>query len=117
MEERILEFVISAEEAGQTIRSFLMQRLSFSAHQLSRLKYRERGITVDGAQKYVVQRKINLGGEYRNLTEVSGNRLSMALRMESNCSLGKMITIPLFWRSFCIGLPSARAWTCLSYLE
>ena len=53
MEERILEFVISAEEAGQTIRSFLMQRLSFSAHQLSRLKYRERGITVDGAQKYV----------------------------------------------------------------
>ncbi len=53
MEERRLSFIIGGEEAGLTIRAYASERLGLSAHQLSRLKFRTDGITINGEKAYV----------------------------------------------------------------
>ena len=50
---RRLTFRISQETAGKTIRAFLREELAFSGHQISRLKFQEEGIRVDGEKAYV----------------------------------------------------------------
>ena len=50
---RRLTFEISPDTAGKTIRSFLREELAFSGHQISRLKFQEDGIRVDGEKAYV----------------------------------------------------------------
>ncbi len=53
MDIRKLTYDITEEEAGRTVRAFLSERLGFSSHQMSRLKFREDGITVNGSKAYV----------------------------------------------------------------
>ena len=50
---RTLEFQIGTEEDGMTVQEFLKKNLSFSARQISRLKFRQDGIRVNGEQYYV----------------------------------------------------------------
>ena len=50
---RRLTFKISPETAGKTIRAFLREELAFSGHQISRLKFQEDGIRIDGEKAYV----------------------------------------------------------------
>ena len=50
---RRLTFEILPDTAGKTIRSFLREELAFSGHQISRLKFQEDGIRVDGEKAYV----------------------------------------------------------------
>lgn len=50
---RRLEFTIAAADSGMSIRRLLREKLSFSGHQISRLKYQEEGIRVDGQKAYV----------------------------------------------------------------
>ena len=49
----ILTFEVTGREAGMTIRAFLREKLQFSGHQISRLKYQAEGIRVDGEKAYV----------------------------------------------------------------
>lgn len=51
--KRKLKYHIGSAEAGSTIRAFLSERLGFSSHQISRLKYQQEGISVDGSKAYV----------------------------------------------------------------
>lgn len=51
--KRRLTFTIGPQEAGMNIRAFLRERLSFSGHQISRLKFQEEGIRIDGRKVYV----------------------------------------------------------------
>ena len=51
--KRRLEFTVTPETAGKTVRRFLQEELSFSGHQISRLKFQEEGIRVDGKKVYV----------------------------------------------------------------
>ena len=51
--KRRLEFTVTRETAGKTVRRFLQEELSFSGHQISRLKFQEEGIRVDGKKVYV----------------------------------------------------------------
>ena len=51
--KRRLTFTIGPQETGMSIRSFLRERLSFSGHQISRLKFQEEGIRIDGRKAYV----------------------------------------------------------------
>ena len=46
---RFLEYRILREEDGMTVQDYLKNRLRFSARQISRLKFREDGIRVNGA--------------------------------------------------------------------
>ena len=50
---RSLEFAVTREMAGKCVRQFLQEELSFSGHQISRLKFQEEGIRVDGKKVYV----------------------------------------------------------------
>ena len=50
---RILSFAVTDAEKGMTIRSFLREKLCFSAHQISRLKFQAQGIRIDGRKAYV----------------------------------------------------------------
>ena len=50
---RKLRFEIRGEDAGRTIRSFLREEAAFSQHQISRLKFQEEGIRIDGEKVYV----------------------------------------------------------------
>ena len=50
---RTLEFQIGTEEDGMTVQEFLKKNLSFSSRQISRLKFRQDGIRVNGEQYYV----------------------------------------------------------------
>ena len=50
---RRLEFTIDAQRAGMSVREFLQRELSFSGHQISRLKFQEDGLRVDGEKVYV----------------------------------------------------------------
>ena len=50
---RRLTFEIPPDTAGKTIRTFLREELAFSGHQISRLKFQEDGIRVDGEKAYV----------------------------------------------------------------
>ena len=50
---RKLEYTITNEQAGKTVRRFLQEELSFSGHQISRLKFQAEGIRVGGQKVYV----------------------------------------------------------------
>lgn len=50
---RRLEFTIDAGTAGMSIRQFLGEKLAFSGHQISRLKFQEDGIRIGGRKVYV----------------------------------------------------------------
>ena len=50
---RRLEFTIDAKWAGMSIREFLRSELSFSGHQISRLKFQEDGLRISGEKVYV----------------------------------------------------------------
>ena len=50
---RRLTFRVLPEMAGMTIRAFLREELDFSGHQISRLKFQEDGIRVNGEKAYV----------------------------------------------------------------
>lgn len=52
-ERRVLKYQIGPEEDGMTVQEFLRGRLSFSVRQISRLKFRQDGIRVNGEQYYV----------------------------------------------------------------
>lgn len=52
---RVLEFIISDEDAGKTVREFLHDQLRFSRRQISSLKYREDGIRVNDVFSRVTQ--------------------------------------------------------------
>lgn len=47
---RILEFFISEEEAGCSVEAFLKKRLKFEKRQISRLKFRQGGMVLNGKQ-------------------------------------------------------------------
>ena len=51
--KRRLTFTIGPQEAGMNIRAFLRERLSFSGHQISRLKFQKEGIRIGGEKVYV----------------------------------------------------------------
>ena len=51
--KRRLEFTVTRKMAGRSVRQFLQEELSFSGHQISRLKFQEEGIRVDGEKVYV----------------------------------------------------------------
>lgn len=51
--KRRLEYAVTKEMAGRSVRHFLQEELSFSGHQISRLKFQEEGIRVDGEKAYV----------------------------------------------------------------
>lgn len=51
--KRRLTFTIGPQEAGMNIRAFLRERLSFSEHQISRLKFQEEGIRINEQKAYV----------------------------------------------------------------
>ena len=50
---RKLEYAITGETAGKSIRQFLQEELSFSGHQISRLKFQKEGIRIGGEKVYV----------------------------------------------------------------
>ena len=50
---RILRFEIEEEDAGKTIKEYLMRKVGFSSKQLSRFKYRKDGILLNGEKRYV----------------------------------------------------------------
>lgn len=51
--KRRLEFAVTREMAGKSVRQFLQEKLAFSGHQISRLKFQKEGIRVDGEKVYV----------------------------------------------------------------
>lgn len=51
--KRRLEFTVTRVTAGKTVRRFLQEELSFSEHQISRLKFQKEGIRIDGKKVYV----------------------------------------------------------------
>ena len=51
--KRKLEFTVTREMAGKCVRQILQEEFSFSGHQISRLKFQEEGIRVDGKKVYV----------------------------------------------------------------
>ena len=51
--KRRLIFAVTREMAGKSVRQFLQEELSFSAHQISRLKFQEEGIRIGGEKVYV----------------------------------------------------------------
>lgn len=50
---RRLEYTVDKETAGMSIRQFLKERLAFSGHQISRLKFQEDGLRIGGEKVYV----------------------------------------------------------------
>ncbi len=50
---RTLRFQMEQEDAGKTIKEYLMKRIGFSSKQLSRFKYRKDGILLNGEKRYV----------------------------------------------------------------
>ena len=50
---RKLEFTITEEMAGKSVRQFLQEQLAFSGHQISRLKFQKEGIRIGGEKVYV----------------------------------------------------------------
>ena len=50
---RRLSFAVDAGTAGMSVRQFLRERLAFSGHQISRIKFQEEGVRIDGRKVYV----------------------------------------------------------------
>lgn len=50
---RRLEFTVTNESAGKSVREFLQEQLAFSGHQISRLKFQKDGIRINGEKVYV----------------------------------------------------------------
>lgn len=50
MEQEVRRFVMGPAQEGQTVKAYLRGTLHLSAHQISRLKFRERGICLEGQQ-------------------------------------------------------------------
>ena len=50
---RRLEFTVTKESAGKSVREFLQEQLAFSGHQISRLKFQKDGIRINGEKVYV----------------------------------------------------------------
>lgn len=72
LKPRILKYEIREEDAGRTIKEFLMRRVGFSSRQLSRFKYRKDGLLLNGEKRYVnallkegdvLQIRLTQGGE------------------------------------------------------
>lgn len=53
LKPRILRLEIGTQDAGKTIKQYLMQEIGFSSKQLSRFKYRRDGILLNGEKRYV----------------------------------------------------------------
>ena len=53
LKPRILRNEITAQDAGKTIKEYLMRKIGFSSKQLSRFKYRKDGILLNGKKHYV----------------------------------------------------------------
>ena len=53
LKPRILRMEITEENAGKTIKEYLMRQIGFSSAQLSRFKYRKDGIVLNGERRYV----------------------------------------------------------------
>lgn len=72
LKPRIVKYEIREEDAGRTIKEFLMRRVGFSSRQLSRFKYRKDGLLLNGEKRYVnalleagdvLQIRLTQGGE------------------------------------------------------
>ena len=50
---RRLEFTVTNESAGKSVREFLQEQLAFSGHQISRLKFQKDGIRINGERKFM----------------------------------------------------------------
>lgn len=59
--EHVLQFPIMEADAGRSVEKYLTQRQGFTKAQIRRLKFRERGMTVNGAQ--VRSTRLLLAGE------------------------------------------------------
>lgn len=53
LKPRILRLEIGTQDAGKTIKQYLMREVGFSSKQLSRFKYRRDGILLNGEKRYV----------------------------------------------------------------
>ncbi len=53
LKPRILHLEIEEQDAGKTIKEYLMRKIGFSSKQLSRFKYRKDGILLNGEKRYV----------------------------------------------------------------
>gem|GEM_PF-306249 len=53
LKPRILRMQIEEQDAGKTIKEYLMKKIGFSSKQLSRFKYRKDGILLNGEKRYV----------------------------------------------------------------
>lgn len=53
LKPRILRFKMEEQDAGKTIKEYLMRGVGFSSKQLSRFKYRRDGILLNGEKRYV----------------------------------------------------------------
>ena len=53
LKPRILRHEIMEQDAGKTIKEYLMRKIGFSSKQLSRFKYRKDGILLNGEKRYV----------------------------------------------------------------
>lgn len=53
LKPRILRCEIMVQDAGNTIKEYLMREVGFSSKQLSRFKYRKDGILLNGEKRYV----------------------------------------------------------------
>ena len=53
LKPRILRYEIMEQDAGKTIKEYLMRKIGFSSKQLSRFKYRKDGILLNGEKRYV----------------------------------------------------------------
>ena len=53
LKPRILRFKMERQDAGKTIKEYLMRGIGFSSKQLSRFKYRRDGILLNGQKRYV----------------------------------------------------------------
>ena len=53
--DHLLRLTIAPEQDGLTIKQFLREKLHFSMHQISRIKYRPEGFLVNGEPKWVTE--------------------------------------------------------------
>ena len=75
MEDQVLKIHVAEEAAGQSVERFLRIGLGLSRKQISRLKFREEGIRLNGLRQRVTQTlerySLQPGG---GLSEGTGNR-------------------------------------------
>lgn len=53
LKPRVLRLRVEEQDAGKTIKDYLMKKIGFSSKQLSRFKYRKDGILLNGEKRYV----------------------------------------------------------------